>query len=539
MYINGVCLLKPNHADPMNVVIGAFKRLAVKTPEMSPEVLEDILLFMDEQILPQFPQLDPDQIPTTNEWLNNAPYPKWRKIQISDAYDELAKSGFSVWADGCSDLKSFIKDEFYTELKAPRWINARVDAFKAAFGPYVQACTDVLAKHPCLIKKIPVKDRAAYISEVMGEHPFYAAADVTSYEAHFVKLRKRIEHKLLLWILGRAFNEVRLSQIINRLLVQTRMSMRNFGFLLLECIRASGEMDTSFSNTVSTYVMVSYLTILKKNKLSFYSQSSTRGIITVPDLVHCVAEGDDSAAPYDKFEDIPTIEDWRRVGFNCKVLTYTDIGKMSFCGQVFDPADMTIVTDPLEVLAKFGWTPRRYSKHSPKFLKSLLKSKILSLAHEYGRNPILWALARRGMQLYGHVNVRRSIIDGMSVYERERYLLNVEGDEPMINPPGLQTRFLVQELYGISIETQIAVENRILTSGNIIDLSGLIDFPPLWVTAFDIYTSDTPEFEATSELSSAHISKILDAVISIPEKPKVLIGLIDQLSRAHRRDANF
>lgn len=128
---------------------------------------------------------------------------------------------------------------------------------------------------------------------------------------------------------------------------------------------------------------------------------------------------------------------------------------------------MIVVTDPRKVLLTLGWTPKRYVNAGRKFLLSLLKSKALSMACQYGRNPIVWALAKNLMDKLASVSVRRSIVDTENVYKRRQLLraLGIESKKGFdIRPPGMATRLLVQRLYDIPVELQFSVERQLLTA---------------------------------------------------------------------------
>jgi len=83
------------------------------------------------------------------------------------------------------------------------------------------------------------------------------------------------------------------------------------------------------------------------------------------------------------------------------------------------------------------------------------------MACEYGNVPILGALSHRLLELTKHVHVRKSVIDTMSSYERERYLLNLEPKIWMRTPNvGKGTRLLVERLQNISVSQQLSIEER-------------------------------------------------------------------------------
>lgn len=496
-YVGGIALPRCDPKHQLSNIVGSMKRVGFKPPDPDPELMDEFLHFIKDEMLPLYEPIQQHEWLTFEEWLEGTPYTLERKKELQEVYDEFIID-YQPRNHDHAGINSFIKDEPYGKFAAPRWINARADLFKCLFGPFVQTMMNRVIEDPAFIKKIPTRDRAAYILKMEEDDYVYVATDATSYEAHFRRLIMKIRHMFMFHLAGLpieldkyndtdfvypkggyTLNGITLPELLNVICGTQTMKMRNLGALITEMILASGEMDTSFGNTLTTKSTVCFAQ--KKHNVDWKKK-------------HHTCEGDDSLAPFRK-DCIPDENFYARLGFLVKVLVFDDIGKASFCGQLFDRDSMTVVTDPLEVLCKFGWTNRKYVHAGPSMLKGLLKSKLMSIACEYGNNPILWALAKRGMELVGHVNVRDSVLQNMELHEQEKYKLNVTKNPcDYIKPPTDSSRIFVEETFGVSINDQIAMEEIILKSKGCIDLSAF-DFPPVYSDYYQRYSRpDTDQY---------------------------------------------
>jgi len=369
-----------------------------------------------------------------------------------------------MWAS----VEAFIKDEFYFEPKMTRWINARNDRVKAWFGPLVDMAMKVFASSPHLIKTVPVSDRAKYIHDwFYAEGRTYGATDFTSFEAHFKDWLMEIEGLFIEYLLQK-HPMVRLLKVFYDKVLsgQNVSSMRNFGCFIFWALRCSGEMNTSFGNTFHNLMTI--LFCLEENEAV---DSGT------------LVEGDDSIFFCEPSSAFPRMEQFQRFGWEVKMEKFINLGDASFCGNVYDPDDMIVVTDPRKVMLTLGWTSRKYLGAKRSFLEGLLRSKVLSMAHQYGRNPIIWKLSQKLLFLTGSVKIRKSIIFGMEAYHRENFR-RYESTEPLVSEPPMATRLLVERLYGISLDQQFAIEREID------DITSL----GTWFPSVDIFTQEQHDY---------------------------------------------
>jgi hypothetical protein len=186
-------------------------------------------------------------------------------------------------------------------------------------------------------------------------------------------------------------------------------------------------------------------------------------------------------------------------GLSIKIIKFADINHASFCGMVFDTRDRTNVTDPISELVSFGWTTARYSRSSKRIHMHLIRSKALSLAYQYPACPILTKFSNKMLMLTKSYDAK-SFVDkrGTSVFNQyEKRIFDEALAYLKMNkldlPPGNNTRLLVEQLYGVAIEDQIAIEDYLDSLTEITSLSS----PNLdkylqtdWISYFNTYSID-------------------------------------------------
>ncbi len=368
-----------------------------------------------------------DSDTSQEHWLDDSNYPLWRRQQIAKEWLE-----FTHLRDPhrrYTQLKAFIKDESYPDFKQARGIYSRSDGFKALVGPIFKLIENEVFKIEHFIKKVPVADRPRNIVEgltILGNK--YYATDYTTFEASFRReVMEACEFELYDYMLSTLPDRNWFMDVCHKVLGGKNVCKFREFIVVLMATRMSGEMCTSLGNGF-TNLMVS-LFLAHKNKVR----------------VALRVEGDDglisaSRPPYTK-------EQAAMLGFDLKIVEYDRLEEASFCGLIFDPEEMINITNPIEVLANFGWTNRQYVKARKGRLLQLLRSKALSMAHSYPRCPIISKLAHRVLFLTRSIDIRGLIEKdrSMSMYDREWFEMimktNIDYREP-----GPSTRMLVEKL---------------------------------------------------------------------------------------------
>lgn len=468
------------------MISGVLKRFCFKPPVPKPGVHAELEAFTLRWCQENLTPLSPDTDVSFETWLESTPYPDWRKDELRQKWskvDDIREKDFKHFNN-----KSFMKDETYPTFKHARAINSRSDEFKCYVGPFFKAIEKVLFALPCFIKKVPVSDRPNVIADHLeSAGAKYGATDYTAFEAHFTpELMKAVEMVLYMYMTqylpgGSEFMDV----ITLALMGQNLCKFKNF-FAAVMATRMSGEMCTSlgngFTNMIVLYFVCERLGIPYKNVLAFFEGDDGIFRIILPAGTR-----------------LPTSVDFADVGFQIKIEYHDTLSTASFCGLVFDDEDRLNVTDPMKVICNFGWTTGRYSKAGKGVKLDLLRCKALSLAHQYPGCPMVCALARYGLRVTRTRDVRSFIQRSRNIgqWQREIFTAALSSDPVNVDPP-IRTRLLVESLYGISVETQLAFEKYMDTKNDLSPISVANILPHChddWLQYFRDYVLEVPPAE--------------------------------------------
>jgi hypothetical protein len=464
-HVEDAVLFKVDPSDSETTLAGVLKRFATKTPVPNPDKLDRLFKFMEWYVPTQFTPLPATTDLSFEYWLKSCKnYSVARRNELARIYYEIKdpkdRKNFIV--------KSFVKDEWYDEVKHSRAINSRADQFKCMVGPFFRAIEEVFFKHQDFIKKVPVADRPSYIKQRLHRPgSSVQCTDFSSMEAHFAERIFEIEfwfyHYMLQFCPGVETFDEWMDEVLNG----TNRCFFKFFCVLVQGKRMSGEMNTSLGNGFVNWITSKF-------------HAFEKGCLDKHDGLF---EGDDSivVTPCP-----PTIEDYREIGFTVKIFEVPCIEEASFCGLIFDTDDMVNVTDPVSELLSFGWTNKRYvgAKRSTKL--ALLRCKSLSMMYQYRGCPILAALARYGLRMTKGIctdKVRSQLCQwdqthldqALDLYQQTRF-----GD--ILNHPiGDGTRLLVEKKFGIRFEHQIEVERY---------LDAKTDLSPISVPLIQMYIPD-------------------------------------------------
>lgn len=431
---------RPCPSHPPSLVGGVIKRFGYQPPKVNREMKRRLKRFTTLWCKRNLQKLTDADIPTFEEWLDATPYSKTRKDELLRVWDN---AGRVPNIKKFSNIKSFIKDETYPEYKFPRLINSRIDAAKCYFGPIVQAISDRVFTHPMFIKKHPVAERPMVLRDALFEEGAqYIFTDYTAFEAHFTaEVMEMIQFELFKYMLSDTNQKDWLS---NYMKVMSGRNILQFKFVnvIIEACRMSGEMDTSLSNGFCNLILFLFL-------------AHENGATNVAGFV----EGDDGLFRVTPRSCAPTAKQFADLGFTIKIGVTENLSEASFCGQVYDMTDLIVVTDPMEVLCRVGWTNKRYVNANYSTRMQLLRARGFSLVYQYNGCPMLCALGKRILELTSDVHIEDRIIRNMDFWEKERYLEAMRGLKNWAEKDiGSNTRDLVYKLYGIHPTKQIACE---------------------------------------------------------------------------------
>lgn len=501
LYLRGAVPPRADSTDPNSAIAGVVKRAARKTPTPDPNFLKRFNTFVKRYLNEQVEPLQTDCDFSFSTWLNNVSYPLWRKQELHDLWERNSRMTpleLMNLPKAC-DIKAFVKQEFYDEFKYQRGIYSRTDIFKIAIGPLMRCIEKQVFRDEWFIKKIPVSDRPRYIMDKLSKFPGVSmATDYTSFEACFTReVMEACEFELY-------------RHMVKNLPTEATQAMEKFcsvvsGTNLIkfkhfnakwEATRMSGEMNTSLGNGFTNMMIMKFLC----------HENGTK--------VAGVVEGDDGLFTFEDPSKAPTEKQFSDLGFIVKMQIFERFNEASFCGLIFDENDLCNITDPYYVLSTFGWTESRYGDANWKTHMMLLRAKGYSLGYQYPSCPVISVLAEKILELTRSFNIKQSYIDNLDVYSREKLLDSLTFDRKDFGEPGIRTRLLMSDLYGLSVEAQIYIENQIRNVNSLgsLNLDWLLQFfPQPYLDNWDKFVCNDPYFPKVT--SNQKIEEIFDQMI--------------------------
>lgn len=441
-HLVGAALPHVDPDDPATVLSGALKRFCFKPPDPVPEKFDRLLTFVSKTVRRCFTPLSPDTDVSVETWLfENHNYSETRKKVLFEKYKNIT----NPFDPKYYEVNSFVKDEDYPQYKHARCINSRSDEFKCLTGPIFHRIEKELFKCPQFIKYVPVPDRPNYLMERLYRvGAKYAETDYTSCEAHFDRMRMQIEfifYTYMTQMLPTKDQFLRhLAEAING---RNKCKFKWFT-LNVNSTRMSGEMNTSLGNGFVNWILSEFID----------HENGCQG-------GQGVFEGDDGARVGTP---LPTKQDYEDLGFKVTMEPKTEISQMSFCGMIFDEEDKINITNPIDEILSFGWTPTRYVRANMKTKLALLRAKSISMLYQYAGCPILHALALYGLRVTQRICVDR-IVRYMNLYQKDMMLKalahykETKFRDLISRKIGSRTRLLMQSVFGVTIEHQIKIEN--------------------------------------------------------------------------------
>jgi hypothetical protein len=493
-HLLGACPPHPDTGDATTLLAGVMKRIGTEPPLPDKEILLEFEKFVYRKIREWFPRLSKNTDVSFGTWIEGTQYTRARKEELRRVWEGLQEK--ANYNDMKHELaKCFGKMECYPEFKHSRGIFSRTDEYKVMVGPYFKAIESVVYQHPAFVKHVPVKDRPDHIMKVLRPVPGETvdANDFSSFEALF---RKRLMLICEMQLYTYMVEELPKKQFfLDRLgaMVDRNELVFKWFTVFLKATRLSGGMETSLGNGVSNLLFGNFVT-------------ERKGCTDI----RMVVEGDDCLAAYNG----PRIEakDFENLGLSCKLERHSNIETASFCGIIFDSIERKTITDPRKVLSLFGWGDGKYARCKESKKRRLLRCKALSLAYQYPGCPIIWALAEYGMRMTGSYNIGSILTKDSALGWWKRTQLQEAVDhqhEIVLQEPGPNSRLLVEELYGVTIETQLHIEKILLCKtdfGPIVDGVFLSVLHKDWLDFYDEYV----RLAEITELTKPTITKIRD-----------------------------
>lgn len=440
-YVPGFAPISCDLNDPDSIKCGLVKRLCRDLPVAEDGFYESFSSFVLEWCKRK---LDPlTRIMSFDEWIETLKFPVARINQYKAAFDRL--NGSVPSKRQCQHIDTFGKSECYEELKQPRLINSRCDAFKVFSGPIFKSIEVELYKLPMFVKHLSIQERMNRILSMEQSGMKYYVSDYKAYESHFTpELMSSCECVLYRYMCSDSSD---INLICNTLCGKNRLRTRTGIKCVVEGRRMSGDMCTSLGNGFTNYML--FLYVMSRHG---YSEEQVDGIV----------EGDDGlfAVPLDV--DV-TARDYERCGMTIDVTRVEHTYTASFCKLIFGQSRQ-VIRDPFRFLSKFGWTSS-FLDGSPKIMDELLKAKCLSAVYETPHCPIIGVLVRVCLSYLSHVRPRY-VFD--SYHELVPETFDIEDFCPTT-----ETRLLFQTCFGIDVNAQLLCEN-LIRGGSIEELGRVL-----------------------------------------------------------------
>ncbi len=474
VYWRSVGLPTGDVTDTRSLEAGVRNRFARRPPTPNRELLRKLSKYVRRWLKRNMVPLSSYSDTTVETWLQGTSYPAWKKQELRETWRKVCDAGGIRANPKWLKVKSFGKRESYTDWKHLRGINARPDEAKCAFGPIFHLIEKALFSRPEFIKKIPIAERPRYIRDrLLRTGSKYVATDYSSFEALFTReIMEAVEFQLYDYMTSKLPEHEEFMSLVRDVLGGLNICQYKNFIVEIFATRMSGEMCTSLGNGFSNLMFMEFMC----------EQVGCRNVVGV-------VEGDDGL--FSMIGEPPTKEDFAQLGLIIKAEYHTNLSEASFCGLVFDPEDLVNVTDVRKVLAGFGWTDwQAYGQARQSKLDHLMRVKALSLVHQYPGCPILQSFARAVLRNTFHMGRLSSSIaiarKNAGWWEREKLdemALHAESWMAKVRPPPMNTRMLVERLYGLTVEVQIELERQFdgWTSLHSFDLCDLVSVPTQWL----------------------------------------------------------
>lgn len=413
---------------------GVCKRVAHAQPTPNYRIREDFFEFVDGiiKLLPVAEYVPVDRL--LDDWLNNSNYNLKRRNLLRRKFKEFDLIHPHRWLK----CKSFIKEEFYEEVKEPRIINSRTDWFKAKIGPYIHLVEKyVYDEH--FIKHMLPADVAKRMEEIAEGYDLFYETDYSSFEGSFeFEFMQRVEYRMMRHVLQNFPEACYILDLVynapNRIIFQRMYSAQFKGS------RMSGDMWTSLANGFTNYCLIKFY--LHKNEA----------------FGNFLVEGDDGFIACNKELDVSYAQ---ALGFKLKIEVKRDHNSVQFCGLRVH--DGILVPDIYKTLFKFGATQDvKMIKHfkkigtNPKHAREFnnwFYSKAMSLLATGAGVPIVQEVA---LHVLNNVDGR---LDYKYVDWWEKTFFNLSGLKP--KPITISMREYVAREFNIPIKKQLKIEAEI------------------------------------------------------------------------------
>lgn len=380
------------------------------------------------------------------EWIETCKsYSRARKNQLAKVKESCEVLDLYTVGVELSEVKGFIKVEFYNGYKPPRGIYSRLDMAKVLFGPWVRVLEDVLYAFPEYVKNVAAKDLAQHVEDHLGVRDRYYVVDATSWESSMT-------NDILVGIWGYLLSWVGMPEEIIAAIAGVNRIKWKSGSSEIRGRTMSGEMDTSVRNGFINWMLCRFACM-------YAGDHKARVIV----------EGDDCLIGTSA---ILTEDIFRDLGFDVEIKSAGSPGELGFCQYYWDE-DRTQLLSPFYML-KVGWSDKYRLGMPDRIATSLYLAKLMSMSYYAPKCPIFWKLMdnegqkRKGQKAwfyrdYWGMQTLKTL--GIKVKDRGYQWIRVPFKlNPEVGEPSEKTRKKFEQIFGISVDDQYRVERDLFKS---------------------------------------------------------------------------
>jgi hypothetical protein len=403
--------------------------------------LAKVSKFVEDRILPRIKPIREEDLITIDQYLEKKD-PTKRKI-YTKAYVDFVTGVDNRSFKTMNEHGLFVKKEFYENITDPRGIYTPNDLNKVLYGWLFSQIEEQFYDFPELVKHIPVRDRAAYITERLVGGDIFLETDFTSLESSISQLwMEKVEFMIYRHFYSQCRPETRelvekcLTMLSSRVAVCTKhfKTSRIAG-------RSSGDMNTALGNAITNLILISY--VFEKEGIPF----------------SCVIEGDDGLIRCSK---IPDLSVTAKLGFKITFDIASEMGELSFCGLKISPSKQ-VICDPFMSISKIGFIPAQYMNSRPYKKRTYLTMKALSSLFGNPTCPMVSAYARAVLNKNRYM-VKKGTLEKListshsSMYDKARQMQSLQYYDEKELEINMDTRIMFMKRYNIDVETQLWFE---------------------------------------------------------------------------------
>lgn len=471
----GTAVPEPNHQT--KVMLPLYVQEWIKSRELNGAIIELLVETVDEM-------LDWDKYEKT---LRYSPFRLRMLRKIRKEVAEIETFDFADTDEGklmsylWTKIEMHVKwESYHGEKKYVRGIFARMDHFKVFYGGFSKLIQRVMYKKlDSMVTDMPVSDLARYLIARLTIYPLILCGDFSAFESHnYPWLMWNVSLRVIVEIFSTTLTQ---EQVVGfECLVGKNVIENYFQSCTVHGKLMSGETLTTIINSITNEVMLCYICEAEGlvYGIGFFVNPHRRAFAFVgrilPDnniVMTIFVVGDDSVMglpllPHVDYTKYYKTDYLKRYGVNLKLTLKDSVSGSGFLSKIFSELDYLALCDPLKQLSK-GVLPMKYAHAKVGLKKGLSRCRAISLLYEFGGCPVVSAYAECVIRCTRNISVTRALamfeID--DPYNHDRMVKAMEWYDDYKakfgyseNPVSIESRFLVEDNFGIPVCTQIYME---------------------------------------------------------------------------------